>query len=564
MRPDDMPLPARGLRAAAAWILDAGPWRRRLGLFLAGMASVLAMAPVFASPVLFLTLPLLVAAIDRAARSDQAPVSDPALPRRRRQASLPLGAAFAAGWWFAAGYHLAGLFWIGEAFLVEAETFAVLLPFAVTLMPAGLALFWGAAAAVSVRVWRPGLGRVVVLALALAAAEWLRGHVLTGFPWNVLGYALTFPLPLMQLAGLLGIYALTLIAVLLFASPGVLCLDARAGDLSRARVLAVALVPLAGLALAGWGLLRTNVPGPDLPVPIRIVQPSVPQREKWIPANQERIFREHLALSHRDAGGREDGARGRALIIWPEAAMPFLPLSSPVALRLIAEMLPEGTYLASGALRAGEAPDARATRPPIYNSLLVLGEGGRLAHAYDKIHLVPFGEYLPLQSQLEAIGLQQLTKLRGGFATGVRPRPLIMLPGLPVLGPLVCYEAIFPGAIVQGAARPAALLNVTNDGWFGNTSGPRQHLHQARVRAVEEGLPLIRAANNGISAIIDAKGRVVASLGLDQTGVLDGPIPGATSPPLYARVGDIFFFLMLAAGVVWLAASRREIRGHRD
>jgi apolipoprotein N-acyltransferase len=188
---------------------------------------------------------------------------------------------------------------------------------------------------------------------------------------------------------------------------------------------------------------------------------------------------------------------------------------------------------------------------------LVFGEGGSLTAVYDKIHLVPFGEYLPLQSLLEAIGLQQLTRMRGGFDAGKTPRPLLRVPGLPAAAPLICYEAIFPGAIVQGAERPGLLLNVTNDGWFGNTSGPRQHLHQARVRAVEEGLPIIRAANNGISAVIDGHGRIVSQLGLDVRGIIDAALPRALPPPIYARIGDGLFLVLWLIGATILMLRRR-------
>ena len=191
----------------------------------------------------------------------------------------------------------------------------------------------------------------------------------------------------------------------------------------------------------------------------------------------------------------------------------------------------------------------------MFNSLIVFGQGGSLTALYDKIHLVPFGEYLPLQRQLEAIGLEQLTRLRGGFAVGVAPRPLLRVPGLPAAAPLICYEAIFPRQIVQGSERPALMLNLTNDGWFGNTTGPRQHLHQARVRAVEEGLPLMRAANNGISAAVDAHGRMLARLGLEARGVIDVALPAALAPPLYARLGDTIFLLLwligAAVAVIW-------------
>lgn len=244
--------------------------------------------------------------------------------------------------------------------------------------------------------------------------------------------------------------------------------------------------------------------------------------------------------------------------------MPFLPLASPEALAMISELLPAGTHLISGALRVEPAPASGGTlRHLVFNSMMVFGPGGLLAALYDKIHLVPFGEYLPLQAMLEGIGLEQLTRLRGGFAAGPKPRPLLAVPGLPAIGPLVCYEAIFPGAIVQGAERPGVLVNLTNDGWFGNTTGPRQHLHQARVRAAEEGIPILRVANNGISAVIDARGGVRQQLGLDVKGVIDAVVPGALPPPPYARFGDAPFAIMLALLVTLIWARSRGSRAAR-
>jgi apolipoprotein N-acyltransferase len=523
-------------------------WRRRGVLALAGAASVLAMAPFFAWPVLFVTLPILVWQIDVSQRV--APAEG-----RARWWQHPAMRAAAVGWWFGFGYFLAGLFWIGEAFFVEAEVFAVFMPFAVTLMPAGLALFWAGAAAAASVLWRPGWMRVGVLAVALAAAEWLRGHVFTGLPWNVLGYALTWPLPLMQTAALLGIYGLTLLAVPVFAAPAVLWVDAEAsGDgVRKAAGVIFAVAVLTGLA--GLGLLRLQGGDPQsvAGVRLRVVQPSIVQREKWRPENQGRIFREHLDLSLRSSRGEPDGAAGVTLIVWPEAAMPFLPLDTPVALTEIGRMLPQGTRLAAGALRVAPA-DASHARRRIFNSLMVFGEGGKLVALYDKIHLVPFGEYLPLQSTLEAMGLEQLTRIRGGFDVGASPRPVLNIPGVPPFGPLICYEAIFPGAVVQGSERPRFLLNVTNDGWFGQTTGPHQHLHQARVRAVEEGMPIIRAANNGISAVVDARGRVLHRLDLDVKGVIESDLPGAVAQPPYGRYGDWIFFSLLAAAALGLMA----------
>jgi apolipoprotein N-acyltransferase len=472
-------------------------------------------------------------------------------------------AAAEIGWWFGFGYFLAGLFWVGEAFLVEAETFAVLLPFAVTLLPAGLALFYGAAAGLAVLVWREGAGRILVLALALSATEWLRGHVLSGFPWNVLGYALTYPLPLMQSAAILGIYGLTLLAVLVFALPLVLWSEAPlgpAGRRARLVALAIALGPLAVMAACGSLRLATATDQTVAGVRLRVVQPSVPQREKWRPENQERIFLDHLALSATSASDARDDLAGITHLIWPEAAMPFLPLDHAEVRAAIGRLLPPDTFLITGALRAEAGPPGSGRLRHVYNSLLVFGERGSLTTLYDKIHLVPFGEYLPLQPLLEAIGLKQLTRLRGGFSIGVRPRPLLIVPRLPAAAPLICYEAIFPRAIVHGRDRPGLMHNVTNDGWFGNTTGPRQHLHQARVRAVEEGLPLVRAANNGISAIIDGYGRVRARLELDARGVIDSGLPVALKPPAYARFGDWIFLALWLAGVAFIIFWRRVIR----
>jgi len=263
---------------------------------------------------------------------------------------------------------------------------------------------------------------------------------------------------------------------------------------------------------------------------------------------------DQLALSRRDASGRQDDLAGITHLVWPEAAMPFLPLEHPEALAAIGSLLPTGTQLLSGALRLKHKPAAGlgGTREG-YNSLMVFGDQGNLEQTYDKIHLVPFGEYLPrvLRPLLALIGMQQLAG-RVGFETGVSPRPLLTIPGLPRVVPLICYEAIFPAAVVQGPERPALIVNLTNDGWFGNTTGPRQHLHQARVRAVEEGLPLIRAANNGVSAAFDAYGRPLGQLDLNVRGVLDVPLAVALPPPAYARLGDAIFLAIWGSGALLL------------
>lgn len=518
-------------------------WRRVLLAIAAGGLSALAFAPMFVTPILFLTLPVFVWLIDGSANW-------------RR--------AFSTGWLFGFGYFFCNLFWIGEAFLVEADKFAWLLPFAITLLPAGLALFWGIGAATARTFWSDGLSRVFVFAIALSVVEWLRGHILTGFPWDLPGYALTFPLPLMQSAALFGAYGLTAIALFVFAAPLVALGDVNGRATPRAIAAALLLTVVPVALLWAYGEWRLQSPQQFVPgVKLRIVQPSVPQREKWMAEYQRRIFDDHVALSLTDPSGKTDSLQGITHVIWPEAAMPFFPLEAPVALDILANILPPGTTLITGALRHDPTlppgtPVTAETRA--LNSILVLDEKAQPIATYDKTHLVPFGEYMPYEKTLSAIGIEKLTHGRGSFSTGPEPRPLMHIPGLPPALGLVCYEALFPGNVVQGHEHPGVMINVTNDGWFGETTGPYQHFHQSRVRAVEEGAPLIRAANNGISGVVDPFGRILTSLGLDVRGQIDSPLPRAVSPPPYARFGDWMLAAILAVFALLAAMLRKNGR----
>ncbi len=547
------------------WFTRQTLWRRRIVAACAGAFSVLAFAPFFLWPILWLTLPTLLWISDIEERTP------PVRHRLMFWRNSLHGRAAEVGWWWGFGFFVVGLSWIGEAFLVDAEVFAWLLPFAVTLLPAGLALFMAAATAAASWLCQNGPHRVIALAATLGATEWLRGHILSGFPWNVLGYALTYPLPLMQFTSIFGIYALTIITVVSFAAPAVFwqlttrsLADQQRHQLRWAAAMAAS-VPLLMLftgmiwqssAIRAYDREQSQTAHPM----IRIVQPSILQREKWRPENQRRIFDDHVALSLQNADGKPDAAIGVAMIVWPEAAMPFRPLDTPMALAEIGRMLPDGATLVSGALRVTETSPGTAQARQVFNSLLAFGKDGRLIASYDKTHLVPFGEYLPMQRVLEAIGLQQLSKLRGGFTAGINPRPLMTIPAVGNLGPLICYEAIFPRMSFVNETRPRAIINVTNDGWFGNSIGPRQHLHQARVRAVEQGLPLLRAANNGISAVIDPFGRFQGKLDLNVRGTIDRALPRAIAAPTYARWGDILFFAVLITLLAWVLRSQRLAR----
>ncbi|MBN9010559.1 MAG: apolipoprotein N-acyltransferase [Rhizobiales bacterium] len=521
-------------------------WRRFVAALLAGALSALAMAPFDAFPVLWLTLPVFVWLIDGAVpHGDAGPV------RRLLPAAI-------VGWTFGFGYFLAGLWWVGTAFLVDADRFAWLMPLAVVILPAGLALFWMLGAVVARLLWPDGWPRILVFAVVMAGAEWLRGHLFTGFPWNAAGYALA-PVPvLMQSASLVGLWGLTLAAFFVFAAPAALATMRRR---ERRGPLVLAAFALLLLALhVGFGLVRLSLaePAAVAGVKLRIVQPSIPQGEKWETANEDDIVRQYLKLS--DGSGGTGGIGPVTHVIWPESAFPFLLTDRPDVLAAIGALLPPGTTLITGAARADPASDPSADR--VFNSVYVIGDTGEILSAYDKVDLVPFGEFLPLRSFFESLGIRQLIRLPGGFTAGTR-RHTLEVPDAPPMGPLICWEIIFPGAVGDPAERPAWLLNLTNDTWFGDTPGPRQHLLQAEVRAVEEGLPVVRAANSGISAIIDPYGRIEKSLGLGVTGILDGTLPQALPTTTYARYGDAPFLALLgvfaaisAAGVLVRRAKR--------
>ena len=513
-------------------------WRRIVIAFAAGAATVLALPPLNFWPAPFLTFPVLVWLIDGAAAG-----------------RLGILSAAVVGWWFGFGYFLAGLYWIGYAFLVDAKTFGYLLPFAVVSLPAGMAFYTALGTALARLIWTRGAMRILALAVGLTLSEWLRGHLFTGFPWNAFGYALATALPIAQGAALVGIWGLTFLAVAVYASPAVLADDP--AD-NRRRWFAPVLSVVILVALASYGAIRLRrapvafVEG----VHLRIMQPNLQQNARFNYSMKQEVMNRYLALSDRAAGPQATGVHDVTHLIWPESAFPFFLTREADALAQIAALLPEGTVLITGAVRPPDGvPDPRV--PRAYNSVYVIDHSGSILSVYDKVHLVPFGEYLPFQSFLERLGFLQLTKLRGGFIPGDRRRA-ISVPHAPRFLPLICYEVIFPGQAVPRGERPGWLLNVTNDGWFGLSAGPYQHFHQARVRAIEEGLPLVRAANTGISAVVDPLGRVVQSLPLGAEGVLDASLPRALPVTPYARAGDLPVALILVAACVLVLQRRRR------
>lgn len=436
--------------------------------------------------------------------------------------------ALLCGWAWGTGHFAVGSYWIIEAFFVPPADFKLLGPPIVAGLAVVLGFFPGLAAGMTrwlVERW-PALGgrysRLVLLALAWTATEWLRGHIFTGYPWNPLGHVWAFATPLLQGAALFGVYGLGMLTFLVLAAP-------TAGW--RASIAALAVMGIAGFA-GEWAVAATAADDGSSGGPLlRIVQPNVSQADKWRPENRALQLAQLVEMSRRPGFDR------LSAVIWPETAPPLVIEPGSPALAIMAKAVPPGGYVLTGAARGTNRPE-----DGVWNSLLAINGAGAIVATYDKVHLVPLGEYIPFHKQLAPVsGFIG----RGSFEEG-EARITIDLPRLPSFSPVICYEVIFPAAVTGPGARPRWLLNVTNDAWFGLSSGPHQHLASARLRAIEEGLPMIRAANTGVSAVIDAYGRVLASLEMQQDGVIDHRLPPAREATPYGRWGDWTLLALVA------------------
>ena len=436
------------------------------------------------------------------------------------------------------GHFAVGSYWILEAFWVPPADFKLVGPPIVLGLAIVLGFFPGLAGALAWRLSRhwPALGagwrRLVLLAICWTIAEWLRGHVFTGYPWNPLGHVWAFATPLLQSAALFGVFGLSALTFLVLAAPA-------AGW--RATIMGIALVVLGG----GAGLATIDRKMGNGPL-VRVVQPNISQAEKFVRGREEEQVRKIVGLT------RRDGFERVQVVVWPETALPWVIQPNSPVLPALVPAVPAGGYLLTGAMRALER-----VQDGVWNSLLAIDSKGAVVAHYDKVHLVPLGEYIPFHKHLGpvsgAVG-------RGSFEEG-QSFVTLSLPGLPPLSPIVCYEVIFPAAVTgPGAgstARPHWLLNVTNDAWFGLTSGPYQHLTSARLRTVEEGLPMIRSANTGVSAVIDAYGNVLASLDMSREGIIDHVLPPPRAATPYAKWGDATLVVLLAGLAIMLVAGIR-------
>lgn len=513
------------------WLQARASWQRSALAAAAGALAVLGHAPFEFAPVFALAIVALVWLLDAAAG-------------RKR----PIAAAFGAGWFFGAGYFLVGMNWVASAFLVDTETWGPVwgIP-ATAALALGLALFWGAGCGLAMAFWTRDLRRLPLFAACLFITEWLRGHVFGGLPWLLPGYIWAPGEPISQLASLVGAYGLSLLTLLVAAAPATLA------DVHQKFGLRIAPLLLAALLVGmgwGWGsqhLARAPVEAPGAQPVVRVAESGLGQAEKWRarPDQEWRVLHRYL-----EASGTPNDSRA-SIVIWPEGAIPvvnFFTLENPVFLDAI------GRGLGDRALIVGLTRRELRGREVLYfNSAAIIdgvnGEARVSAQIYDKNRLVPFSEYMPFEDFVNSLNIPSLQAMGGYFTPGARPTRLVV-PGAPEAVVLICYEAIFPGLVPHGAERPGWIISLTNDSWFGGGIGPQQHYVMARYRAIEEGLPLARAASGGVSAIIDSFGREVSST-RRRAGFAEAQIPPALVETIMARYGNALLvaLLMLVGGL---------------
>ena len=521
------------INTVAARLAGLSGWRRRFVWLISGAVAVLALPPFFVIPVLPVCFAVLLWSLE-GVRCNKG--------------------ALSAGWWFGTGHFAAGFYWVSHAFLVQPEIYGWMIPFALLGLGGGLAVFPMLAVWASWRLTDGLVRRAVLLAVFWAVAEYLRGHILTGFPWNLLAHIWAVDAAPMQFASVVGVYGLSVLTALFATLPATVI----AGKRGRLAALAGVLI---AVVLWGGGALRLSMVGPvqtdkiaqiDPNVPVvQIVQPNIAQRDKWRPDLQRQHFTKLIDMSRRPAG--MDPAQKR-IVIWPETAATFFVEDQPVARSQMADVLGPDDILITGAPRTYPRD---TDEYKVWNAVQVVDSSGEIVASFDKFHLVPFGEYVPFRSILP---FPKLTAGRTDFSAGPGPKTLDV-PGIPSFSPLICYEVIFPGAVVDDANRPEWLLNVTNDGWFGKSAGPYQHLAAARFRSVEEGLPLIRAAYTGVSIMYDPYGRKLAELPLSTSNILVHPLlSNQNHTTVYSLWRDILFYGIVAFLAVLVMGYNRFLK----
>ena len=529
----DLTNPTSRLGGFIAWALAQSSWTLKGLLFLTGATYSLAFAPTNIFPVIFLIFPIMIAFGD---------------------ASISRKQAFSFGWWFGFGLFVAGINWIGNSFTQQDEVPAALAPFAIVGLSAVLAIYYGLAMVIYGYLKRAGLLRYFIFAAVWILVEALRSSLFTGFPWHVVASIWANWLPVAQSLYYVSVYGLGFITILVALIPAVLLSEA----VNHKHYQLCTALTLLCVVIVGGGYLRLseNPTRMHIGMNMRLVQANIPQYTKWVSYLIDDHFDTHMALSRKDSvNGTADGID---LLIWPETAVQRQTYDRKGSIERwrLSRSLKFGAYAITGVPRVNYEGDT----PRMYNSLMAINSRGTLYASYDKSHLVPFGEYLPFRSVFDAIGLSSLTG--GSFSSGPG-RVVIPLPGIPAFSPLICYEAIFPGGAIshrKGARRPDWLLNITNDAWFGDSKGPYQHLALVRMRAIEEGLAVVRSASTGISAVIDPVGRIVASLDVGVKGTLESPLPYALVRPMLSSQLKIRICLLLLLSICVYTPIARLIK----
>lgn len=438
------------------------------------------------------------------------------------------------GFFFGYGFFIAGTYWIAFSLLVEADKFAWLVPFSVLGLSAVMALYIASLGGVFYRLkCSHHLANMCLFTVLWMGLEWLRSLGMFGFPWNLVGYISAASLALAQAASTMGVYGLGVVMILAALVPASLLIHKHTG-LWHAALMAAILLGL-------WVLGVHQIPAhqSDGSTMLRVVQPNIPQAMKWSPQGQHEARSRLQSLSQLTTEGKAPD-----IVVWPETALPRVVSGVEDWANILRYFVPRGAALITGALRE------EAHRGAWYNSVLAITAYGTQMRFYDKHQLVPFGEFVPLS---DVLPLEKITQGNGSFTRGGGPMTMQSHP-VPPFSPLICYEAVFPQFTV-GETRPEWLLNVTNDAWFGNSPGPYQHFEMVRFRAIEQRLPLVRAANTGISAVIDPYGRIIKKIDLNDTGIIDVPLPNAGAVPIYSQVGNGVFFIVMGlilAGYFWL------------
>ncbi len=513
-------------------------WRRAFLLLVAGALGALAMPPLFFGPILFFVMPIWVWCLDGAEEGEGR--------------LWFFGPAFRIGFFFGLGYFLVAIHWVGAAFFVDGGIWLLAMPFAVLALAAVLALFWAFASAFAHLFWQTGPWRILALALMLSIAEFARGHLFTGFPFDLLGYALTATDNLSQLTAVIGIYGLTaLVAIMGFLPALIWPADGRNFTRRAVPFFTIAVVLVGQLAYGEYRLNNTELT-PRNNIKLRLVQPAIDQALKWQTDSRAHIMDRLLTLSETKLTPDDLGIVGVSHVIWPESAMPFFLSDYPEELARIARMLPLGKYLVTG------APRQEFERDGDFNAVMVINDDGEVVASYDKTHLVPFGEYLPYQAIWEKLKLKQFVPGAEGWRAGDGRR--VLKAGAASFLPLICYEILFSGDLGTPIEGAEFLLNLTNDGWFDGSIGLAQHFQHARVRAIEEGMPLVRVANTGETGLIDPLGRVRAKIDAGAVGIVDVVPSQPLAPPPFVRWRHL---PLLAVGLFVLLLLFRARRHYR-